>query len=413
MLQPTEPQFDADLAALQDAVEEAAHTLDHLSAVTAGDTTEPKRSLRARGRCPACGCGDLIHATRVLDRAEAFVRAAMALYQPSVWRLTGEGQFEAWICTGCGLMEWYVSTPDQVPVDGELRRRVQGPPASATSPPLQPPDLPPDPPGQLLALHQAEADLRAATRAIQQERFNHNGVINRSMRHRLCCPSCGCRELLHAAEVLDRADGMVRASMCLVQPRWHRWRGECLFEAWVCTGCGQVEWAVPDLSGVEVDDKHRSMIQGGAPLRPAGPPLEATREPDLGPDDEPDPQELQRGVAQVVHDVAACQGRLTELLCAATAVAPSLRRHQACPACGEREVLHVAEVLDRCESGRTRMTLVQPSLFSMPGAGAMEVWVCTGCGEVEWAIPDLSGVKPDGKKLRLVQCQDSPSAPYR
>ena len=49
----------------------------------------------------------------------------------------------------------------------------------------------------------------------------------------------------------------------------------------------------------------------------------------------------------------------------------------------------------------------------MDGAGPMEVWVCTGCGLVEWAVTDLTGVKPDGKKLRLVQRDDGGASPYR
>lgn len=413
MAQPIDAQMNTELAALQAAVEQATDSLAHLRAITASDATAPDRSMRSRGRCPDCGRGSLIHAARVLDRAEAFFRSAMALYQPSQWSFTGRGQFEAWICTGCGLMEWYVITPARVQVDGETRRLVQGPAAPAASPPPPALDLPPDPAGRLLALHHAETDLRRATRALQQERLNHNGVIDRSMHHRLCCPSCGCRDLLHAAEVLDRADGMVRASMCLVQPRWHRTAGVGLFEAWVCMECGRVEWTVPDLSGVEADGERRRMIQGGAPRLAAEPPLEASREPDIAQDEKPSPEQLQQGVALVAHNVAALQRRLAELVSLATAAPLSLRRLEACPVCGEREVLHAAEVLDRCESGRTRMTLVQPSLLSMRGAGAMEVWICTGCGLVEWAIPDLSGVKVDGKKLRPVQWKDGSATPYR
>ncbi len=395
---------------MRDALEEARRTLNHLHVITADDATEPDRSMRGCTRCPSCGSGQLLFAAEVLDRAEGFFREAMALHQPSKWRFKGAGKFQAWICTGCGLTEWYVATLTDVFLDSK-RHRERG---VATPVVVEPPvGAPPEEARQCLRwLHEAETRLRRSAAALMAERINGNGVLNRSMRHRRCCPRCRCRDLLHAAEVLDRADGMVRAAMSISQPRWHKTDGAGVFQAWVCTGCGLTEWYVPQLDGVDTDSSlievHQWQQPRAAPraLPPAAPVSVADEARSAD-------RDLARGLAAVGENVTTLQELLSALLAVATATPAPLRRLQCCPACGHGEVLHAAMVLDRSEVGRNRMTLVQPWVLGMDGAGPMEVWVCTGCGLVEWAVTDLTGVKPDGKKLRLVQRDDGGASPYR
>ncbi len=67
--------------------------------------------MRARLRCPACGSARLAHAKQVLDRGDGDARKVMALNQPSWWSDKLVGELEAFACTGCGLVEWYVKDP--------------------------------------------------------------------------------------------------------------------------------------------------------------------------------------------------------------------------------------------------------------------------------------------------------------
>jgi hypothetical protein len=85
-------------------------------------------TMRARLRCPACDSARLAHAKQVLDRGHGDSRNVMALIQPSGWSSKVIGELEAFACTGCGLVEWYVKDPEglrevkgqMVIVDGEM-----------------------------------------------------------------------------------------------------------------------------------------------------------------------------------------------------------------------------------------------------------------------------------------------------
>ena len=68
-------------------------------------------TMRARLRCPACGSARLAHAKQVLDRGDGDARKVMALNQPSWWSDKLVGELEAFACTACGLVEWYVKDP--------------------------------------------------------------------------------------------------------------------------------------------------------------------------------------------------------------------------------------------------------------------------------------------------------------
>jgi hypothetical protein len=68
-------------------------------------------TMRARLRCPACGNARLAHAKHVLDRGDADTSKPMALSQQGWWSHTLVGELEAFACTSCGLVEWYVKDP--------------------------------------------------------------------------------------------------------------------------------------------------------------------------------------------------------------------------------------------------------------------------------------------------------------
>jgi len=68
-------------------------------------------TMRGQLRCRACNCRRIAHAPTVLDRSDGDARKALALYQPSWWSSKVSGQLEAYVCTRCGLVEWWVSDP--------------------------------------------------------------------------------------------------------------------------------------------------------------------------------------------------------------------------------------------------------------------------------------------------------------
>jgi hypothetical protein len=68
-------------------------------------------TMRARLRCPACESARLAHAMQVLDRGDGDGAKPMALNQPSWWSGKLVGELEAFACTSCGLVEWYVKDP--------------------------------------------------------------------------------------------------------------------------------------------------------------------------------------------------------------------------------------------------------------------------------------------------------------
>lgn len=375
---------------LRQQVDRARQRLDDLRQAARRAQRAADHSMRTRTVCPACSCQELIHARQVLDRAETFIRSPMALVQPRLLNLTGAGQFEAWICTACGLVEWYVPDLSQVPVDGELRVHVGG--EEPTEPgPVQEPTQP--------AQHQLQAIVNQLDQLLPGL-LNRGGALDRSMRTQARCPLCGGQQLLYARQVLDRADGPTRAPMALEQLSWFN-SENCAgrFEAWICRGCGAVEWYVPDLSRLTMGP-HQRLVPGPAPRH--APPT--TMQDQLAGD-------LEADLSEVLLRLEALQ---TVVAAATTQPASWLSRQHVCPACGGHEVLHASEVLDRSEAGKNRMALVQPWLLRLRGAGKFEAWICAGCGLVEWRIPEIEQVKPDGKKLVLVRGPDQQSgAPYR
>ena len=91
-------------------------------------------SMRGQLRCPACGCRRILHANEVLDRGDGNFREKMALIKPSVWRSKVYGQFQTYICTKCGLVEWYIGDVDEIKVDDKILRVVEGHEPSAGGP---------------------------------------------------------------------------------------------------------------------------------------------------------------------------------------------------------------------------------------------------------------------------------------
>lgn len=100
----TERELRAELAAL-------AHRVETLQAQLDAARLHHPPTMRARMRCPVCGVARIAHARQVLDRNEGGSKKTMALNQPKWWSEKVIGELEAFVCTGCGLVEWYVKDP--------------------------------------------------------------------------------------------------------------------------------------------------------------------------------------------------------------------------------------------------------------------------------------------------------------
>lgn len=100
-----------ELTALQAEVRELREVVDALRGELRRAQQRVDLTMRGQLRCRACGCRQIAHALRVLDRSDGNTRDAMALYQPSWWSTRTVGELEAYICTRCGQVEWWIKDP--------------------------------------------------------------------------------------------------------------------------------------------------------------------------------------------------------------------------------------------------------------------------------------------------------------
>ncbi len=83
-----------------------------------------------------------------------------------------------------------------------------------------------------------------------------------SLRESLRCPACGGTTILHAPEVLDRAEGGAREPLAIAQPSVWRSRTVGLLELYFCKRCGRAEWYVKDHAELQADGKTIREIDG-------------------------------------------------------------------------------------------------------------------------------------------------------
>jgi predicted RNA-binding Zn-ribbon protein involved in translation (DUF1610 family) len=87
-------------------------------------------TMRRQVRCPACGERKILHASEIFDRGDGgFVTRGGKMViseKPGFLRYRNLGQFEVYVCTSCGLAEWYVRDPDKVPIDGRKFQILDG-----------------------------------------------------------------------------------------------------------------------------------------------------------------------------------------------------------------------------------------------------------------------------------------------
>ena len=108
----TERDLLSELATMKQLVQALEARLDAVRGVEAP-------TMRARLRCPACGVARIAHARKILDRGDYNGAHPMAIAQTGGFFSThAVGELEAYTCTGCGLVEWYVKEPAKLkPID--------------------------------------------------------------------------------------------------------------------------------------------------------------------------------------------------------------------------------------------------------------------------------------------------------
>ncbi len=81
--------------------------------------------MRSQARCTTCGCTTLLHATEILDRGESNTRNKMSLTKKGLLFGKPIGVFQAYVCTKCGLVEWYADVNGVEP-DGKRLHLLEG-----------------------------------------------------------------------------------------------------------------------------------------------------------------------------------------------------------------------------------------------------------------------------------------------
>ncbi len=71
-------------------------------------------TMRRRQRCPACAAQSILHFATVRDHNYGDAFAPMALELRGILSTTPIGEFEIYVCRGCGLVEWYVKGAGEI-----------------------------------------------------------------------------------------------------------------------------------------------------------------------------------------------------------------------------------------------------------------------------------------------------------
>lgn len=79
-------------------------------------------TIRANGRCPACGGDKAIYVPQVLEQTHGGLVPLGIAQETSWWGAKAVAPLCAYACTSCGFVEWYVTSFDGIEVDGDKVR---------------------------------------------------------------------------------------------------------------------------------------------------------------------------------------------------------------------------------------------------------------------------------------------------
>ncbi|MGE0709315.1 MAG: hypothetical protein AB7N76_26855 [Planctomycetota bacterium] len=70
--------------------------------------------MKQNKTCPKCGGREIHHAPCVMDRGEGNEAMCLAVRRSDPIHARDLGQFEVYVCTGCGFSEFYVISPEEL-----------------------------------------------------------------------------------------------------------------------------------------------------------------------------------------------------------------------------------------------------------------------------------------------------------
>lgn len=70
--------------------------------------------MKASGACPKCTSAAIHHSACVMDRGEGNAALCLALGRSGPIEARDLGQFEVYVCRGCGYSEFYVIDPTEL-----------------------------------------------------------------------------------------------------------------------------------------------------------------------------------------------------------------------------------------------------------------------------------------------------------
>lgn len=83
--------------------------------------------MRKTLRCPKCDERRVLHVRHVSDK-DAGHQPLSLVSERGTWTWKSRGALEAYVCASCGYTEWYTSKPEELTVDGDVIRLLEGPP---------------------------------------------------------------------------------------------------------------------------------------------------------------------------------------------------------------------------------------------------------------------------------------------
>ncbi len=123
MAEPADPE----VIRLRAVVEQLAARVEDLDRELRAARAHVDLTMRGQLQCRACGCRRIAHALQIRD-LNSDQRDELSLYQPSIWSSKKVGALEAYACTGCGFVEWYVKEPADLAEHEKYMRILDGGP---------------------------------------------------------------------------------------------------------------------------------------------------------------------------------------------------------------------------------------------------------------------------------------------
>ncbi len=80
--------------------------------------------MRRTGKCPKCGATDIVADAKAIDRGHSNVQREMSvatfrLPQAFIFKGKQETTVSAWVCAGCGYIEFYADQPATLKLPNE------------------------------------------------------------------------------------------------------------------------------------------------------------------------------------------------------------------------------------------------------------------------------------------------------